>query len=135
MTRHNSAFEEHYVDSLAFYNALRSCKDGYIADHVNSALDTLSDALRLYGPDLLLSSYNGGKDADVIMHLLRAVTAKYSNDHGGVECRPRLVYFAIEDEFDEVIQHIEYTKQLYNLNITQYNCGIVQVSQEQSRIN
>ena len=65
-------------DSLNLYHRLRACDDGYIAAKVNSALDILFDALRLYGPDQLFSSYNGGKDAVVIMHLLRAITAKYS---------------------------------------------------------
>lgn len=31
----------------------------------------LEDALRLYGPRRLVGSYNGGKDAVVIMHLQR----------------------------------------------------------------
>ena len=123
--RHDPNFDSHYADSLAFYHALRDCTDGYIAQHLNSALDAITDALRLYGPELLLSSYNGGKDADVIMHLLRAVAAKYADDNG-VKFRPKLVYFAIEDEFDEVIEHIDYTRQLYNLDIETYECGIVE---------
>lgn len=125
INRRNSHFENHYVDPLALYNALRNCKDGYIANHLNNALDALSDAIRLYGPTMLLSSYNGGKDADVIMHLLRAVTAKYAADNN-VQCKPKLVYFAIEDEFDEVLQHIAHTKDLYDLDIEEYKCGIVE---------
>jgi len=120
-----SELERHHVDSLAFYHALRDCKDGYIAHHVNAALDVLSDAVRLYGPRYLISSYNGGKDADVIMHLLRAVTAKFEKDNG-VPCRSQLVYFAIDDEFSEVIDHIKATQLMYDLDIAQYNCGIVQ---------
>ena len=34
-------------------------------------LQVLRDSLRLYGPDQLIGSYNGGKDAVVIMHLHR----------------------------------------------------------------
>ena len=126
--------DQFYTNSLEFYHVLRNCKDGYIAQHINHALDVLTDAYRLYGPDHLISSYNGGKDADVIMHLLRAVSAKYTHDNidnnvdGGSSSNhsSRLVYFAIEDEFDEVIQHISFTRQLYHLDIVQYDCGIIQ---------
>lgn len=117
---------QYWVDSLAFYHAMRDCEDVYIAAHINHALDVLSDAVRLYGVDNLLSSYNGGKDADVVMHLLRAVAAKFEFDNG-VKYNPKLVYFAIEDEFPEVIRHLQFTKTLYDLDITQYDCGIIQV--------
>lgn len=119
--------QQYHIDSLAFYHAMRNCKDAYISKHVNKALDVLTDAVRLYGTRNLLSSYNGGKDADVVMHLLRAVAAKFEHD-SGVECRPKLVYFAIEDEFPDVVDHIELTKRLYDLDIVQYDCGIIQVS-------
>lgn len=69
---------------LEFYSALRKCNDSYISGPINAALDTLLDSLRLFGPSRVFSSYNGGKDADVIMHLLRAANAKYSQDHGGL---------------------------------------------------
>lgn len=70
--------QDFHETSLSLYDKLRECKDGYISSRVNSALDILYDALRLYGPDQVFSSYNGGKDAVVIMHLLRAAVAKYS---------------------------------------------------------
>ena len=136
--------DKYYTNSLEFYHVLRNCRDGYISQHINHALDILTDAYRLYGPDHLISSYNGGKDADVIMHLLRAVSAKYAEDHKTAKSNSsndsinnnnnsnkgshisKLVYFAIDDEFDEVIRHINFTKQLYHLDIVQYDCGIVQ---------
>jgi len=42
-----------------------------------SALHDLSSAYRLYGPHCMVGSYNGGKDACVIFHLMRAVHADY----------------------------------------------------------
>lgn len=125
-TERRLANNQYRVDSLAFYHAMRNCKDTYIAKHINAALDVLTDAVRLYGVDNLLSSYNGGKDADVVMHLLRAVAAKYESDSGATY-NPKLVYFAIEDEFPEVIKHLEFTKDLYDLDIKLYDCGINQV--------
>ncbi len=118
--------DQHAIDPLVFYTRLRACPDAFLSTWLNMSLDALYDALRLYGPDNVFSSYNGGKDADVIMHLLRAVCAKYGADHK-CDCRPKLVYFANEDEFDEVIQHIHNNQRRYDLNITQYNCSIVQV--------
>lgn len=82
ITNMNDHYNNHYIDSLQFYHTLRNCKDQYLSQHINHALDVLTDAYRLYGSNYLISSYNGGKDADVIMHLLRAVAAKYSFDHG-----------------------------------------------------
>lgn len=129
-TRDSSPFYSrnvsNYADSLQFYHALRSCEDRYISHHLNKALDILSDALRLYGPDRMFSSYNGGKDADVIMHLLRAVFAKYSEDFG-VHAVPEMVYFVHSDEFDEVTEHIEASKRLFDLKVTTYDTSVVQV--------
>jgi FAD synthetase len=115
------------LDPLQFYETLRSCNDSYLSSCLNQALDALCDSLRLYGPENVLSSYNGGKDAEVIMHLLRAVCAKYSKDHH-CHCLPKLVYFAIDDEFVEVIDHIDAVEQRYPLELTRYNCGIVEVN-------
>lgn len=124
-TESRLANDQYRLDSLSFYHAMRNCKDTYIAQHINNALDVLTDAVRLYGVDNLLSSYNGGKDADVVMHLLRAVAAKVGADSGN-EYNPKLVYFAIDDEFPEVIEHLKFTKDLYGLDIKCYECGINQ---------
>jgi len=110
-------------DSLALYRALKDCKDEYLAEKLQSAMSILSDALRLYGPDQLFSSYNGGKDADVTMYLLRALTANYSHEKG-VICRPKFIYFAIEDEFPEVLLHIKDTQTSFALNLVSYSGDI-----------
>ena len=116
-----------FQNGLQFYEALRNCKDNYISKQINQALNVLGDAFRLYGSDRVFSSYNGGKDADVIMHLLRAVCAKYQLDHN-TPCAPKLIYFAIDDEFPEVLSHIEKNEERYSLNIVRYDSGIVEVS-------
>ncbi len=118
--------DRHHAKAMKFYKALRNCKDEYIRHHINSALETLSDAIRMYGPLQLLSSYNGGKDADVIMHLLRAVVANYSSEQGAIYM-PKLVYFAVEDEFDEVLHHIKRSESLFDLEVVTYNCSIAEV--------
>lgn len=119
------ALKRAHENSLELYNRFRNSKDNYISVHLNRALDILTDALRLYGPYQLFSSYNGGKDAVVIMHLLRAVTAKYSEDKGEI-VQPQFVYFAIKDEFPEVIEHIKESEEQYCLSLIRYNCAISQ---------
>lgn len=112
-----------HEDSLRLYEAMSQCEDGYIAHKLHSAMEILSDSIRLYGPEQLFSSYNGGKDAVVIMHILRAVVAKYSADNGKIY-RPQFIYFAIDDEFPEVLQHIDETTHACALHLTKYECNI-----------
>jgi Phosphoadenosine phosphosulfate reductase family len=118
--------EKLQADSLALYEKLRGCNDAYMSKQLNSALDILSDALRLYGAEQLFASYNGGKDAVVVLHLLRAVAAKHTAETG-VTCSPEFIYFAVKDEFPEVLEHIEETEKLYALNLRKYENGISQV--------
>lgn len=42
--------------------------------------------------------------------------------------RPQMVYFAIEDEFDEVIQHINNAEKLFALDLKKFQCNIAEVS-------
>ena len=90
---------------------------------VHSALDVLDDALRLYGPQHIYSSFNGGKDAVVIMHLLRASIAKYSKDRKEAH-RPQLVYFAVSDEFPEVLEFIEQSEREFGIEVLRSNSSI-----------
>jgi hypothetical protein len=122
----SSKLDVYNLESLEVYNKLRNCNDSYISSQVNKALDVLSDSLRLYGIEQIFSSYNGGKDADVIMHLLRAAAAKYSLDQGK-NLRFKLIYFVNVDEFKEVTDHVANSELIYGLNITRYNCNIVEV--------
>jgi hypothetical protein len=46
----------------------------------------------------------------------------------GVPHNPQLVYFAIEDEFEEVLEHIDRAERRFALHLTRYNCGIAQAS-------
>ena len=122
-TKSVPSLEELQASSLALYEKLRSCKDGYMSAPLNSALNILADALRLYGPDQLFASYNGGKDAEVLLHLMRAVFAKYSADKG-IICQPKLIYFAVTDEFKEVLAHLNDSERMLRLDLKRYDCGI-----------
>ena len=120
-----TAMLQAHNESLELYHKFRAVKDGFISKQLNSALDILSNALRLYGPSHLFSSFNGGKDAVVIMHLLRAATAKYSFDCG-VIYRPQFVYFTVKGEFPEVLEHIKESEEMFTLKLHRYHSGISQ---------
>ncbi|GMI33392.1 hypothetical protein TeGR_g8460 [Tetraparma gracilis] len=65
--------------------------------------------MRLYGPAAVISSYNGGKDACVVMHLHRAAHAHHFRqrfrelpDPPALPPAPRVVYFESPGEFPEI---------------------------------
>ncbi|KAL8446664.1 hypothetical protein Emag_004671 [Eimeria magna] len=65
--------EEHSKQQQASSSAPRP-----FASLVAEALELLVDVLRIFGPDKVVLSFNGGKDAVVILHLYRAALVKYT---------------------------------------------------------
>lgn len=101
----------------------------------------LEQTYRLYGPHSVIGSYNGGKDAVVILNLMRAAHAKFQrdelarkaesgdeNDSGGVEeirtPRPRVIYFDHKDEFPEVQELLHDTVTRFDLDMVAFEQGI-----------
>jgi FAD synthetase len=117
-------FSDQYF--LEFYDKLRLCQDHYISERIKESLDIIWDALRLYGPEQLYCSFNGGKDAVVIMHLLRAVATRYAAENG-LMSRPNFVYYAVKDEFPEVLHFIKDCEDKFALNLHHCEAGIIQV--------
>eukprot|EP00977_Amphora_coffeiformis_P005948 scaffold1267_cov171-Amphora_coffeaeformis.AAC.24 len=116
---------EAYEHSVALYEKFAACDDTYMAQEIKDALTTLDDALRLYGPTSVICSFNGGKDACVILELVRAAYAKYYQDREGlVPIRPRVVYWDKEDEFPEVIQFVKDNVHKYDLDMIAFDRGI-----------
>lgn len=114
--------EEKYADftaALQLYDTLNTCTDSFIQKDIKVALEVMSGAIRLFGPEYIFSSYNGGKDAAIIMHLLRATMAKYNFDHQ-TNHKPKFVYFSQQDEFPEVLHEIKSAEIAYGLDIFKY---------------
>lgn len=128
---------------LDLYERIKSCKDPFISSALTSAIHDLEMAYRLYGPFCMVGSYNGGKDAVVIFHLMRAVHAHYchemqqkeiidsnNNGKGGKEesavmiPRPRVIYFNNKDEFPEVLDLLQDTVGLYDLDMLAFKEGV-----------
>lgn len=133
--------ERQYDDALTLYDQLTSCTDSYVAPAIQSALNTLDHAYRLYGPESVIVSFNGGKDAVVILHLMRAAHAKYYNTTSTTTTaitvtteasspsrprivRPRAVYFNHPDEFPEVTAFLQQTVEDYDLDMVAFEEGV-----------
>jgi FAD synthetase len=123
--------EEQFQESLQLYEQLTSCSDSYVHPGIKMALNTLDHAYRLYGPSSVICSFNGGKDAVVILHLVRAAHAKYYNDTmtsgGNIQVpivRPRVVYFNHPDEFPEVIDFLQQSVVNYDLDMVAFEEGV-----------
>eukprot|EP00802_Teleaulax_amphioxeia_P013664 Tamp_13717.p1 GENE.Tamp_13717~~Tamp_13717.p1 ORF type:complete len:529 (-),score=121.49 Tamp_13717:105-1640(-) len=111
------------AEDLAFYEAITVVDDEALRGATLRALDTLGSALRLYGPERTVVSFNGGKDADVVLHLMRAASAKYCADNGLGE-RPPLVYFEDPKEFPEVEAHVASAVDRYGFRMLRYSSGL-----------
>ncbi len=124
-----------YVSALQQYDAFVSCTDSYIAPYVQDALHTLDHAYRLYGPESVVGSFNGGKDAVVILELIRAAHANYyrtiikeqreKDPDAHIDIiRPRTIYFNNKLEFPDVLQFVHETVNNYDLDMIAFQEGI-----------
>jgi hypothetical protein len=52
---------EAYQSALDLYDAFNQCTDSYIQPFIQDALHTLDHAYRLYGPESVVGSFNGGR--------------------------------------------------------------------------
>jgi len=117
-------------------------EDG-IASLARRALHDIGSAYRLHGPYCTIGSYNGGKDACVALHLMRAAHADHCRtemlrrrrgraaDPGGggddgefVVPRPRVIYFQHADEFPEVLSLLRDTVDRYDLDMIAFEMGV-----------
>jgi len=116
---------QQYEAALQLYHQLDACTDDdYLQPHLSQALEAIEQTYRLYGPDAVWCSFNGGKDAVVLLHLYRAVHAKYYSKKNQDDTtsttiirRPRLLYFANIDEFAAVENYCRQSVAEYDLDL------------------
>ena len=108
-------------DALQLYRALRqgSEADTDLGRAIGGGLSILGDAFRLYRPEEVVTSFNGGKDAVVILHLMRAALAAHNEATGG-STRLRVIFFEMDDEFPEVDAFVRDAVNRYGLILTSY---------------
>ncbi|KAL3942890.1 MAG: hypothetical protein SGBAC_003013 [Bacillariaceae sp.] len=116
--------DSQYQASLELYSRFMSCSDSYMNSEIKDALNTLDHAFRLYGQHSVICSFNGGKDAVVILHLVRAAHAHHCNVTGQPPKRPRVVYFDHKDEFPEVQIFLQEAVDLYDLDMLAFEKGV-----------
>jgi FAD synthetase len=120
--------ESSYHDALELYAQLSDCTDSYVAGPIEVALNTLDHCFRLYGAESVICSFNGGKDAVVILHLVRAAYAHFCSEQRltdtlGKELRlvrPRVVYWEHKDEFPEIISFLQDRIEAHDLDMLSF---------------
>ncbi|CAM9150612.1 unnamed protein product [Ectocarpus sp. 4 AP-2014] len=112
-------------DGLDLYHSIMACEDPELKGALQEAMQVLNDGLRLYGADQLIGSYNGGKDAVVIMHLHRAAVANYCVQQGEA-FRTKLIYFENDREFPEVEALVADSVKRFDLELSRYKTGFVE---------
>jgi len=118
-----AALKGQIAEDMAFYTRITTVEDALLREATMRALDTLAQALRLYGPERTVVSFNGGKDADVVLHLARAASAKYCTDNDVLE-RPSLVYFEDPKEFPEVEDHVRRAVEAHKFDMIRFDTGV-----------
>lgn len=115
--------ESQYDEALSFYHRLMNCEDSSLSAKIKDAIQCLEGAYRMYGPDAMFGSYNGGKDAVVVMHLMRAVQASYHQQTIGKDTpsRPKVIYFENQDEFPEVLSLLRRTTESFDLDMIAFD--------------
>jgi len=129
-----------YNSAIQFYNQLTSCTDPYISKLITQSIHDIEMSFRLYGQYNIISSYNGGKDAVVIFHLVRAVHAHYcqkqleeakakakkkgEQEEEYIISRPRVIYFQHNDEFPEVLSLLHDTVLEYDVDMIAFKEGV-----------
>lgn len=113
--------EDHYRDSLALHRSLVRCAEegSALGKAVKAALQVLNDAVRLYTPGGIVASFNGGKDAVVILHLMRAVLAAHS-EKTGTAMRVSVIFFEQPDELAEVDAFVRRTVADLDVHLISY---------------
>jgi FAD synthetase len=115
---------EQYQESLSLYEAFMNCTDSYVNTGIKDALNTLDHAYRLYGHHSVICSFNGGKDAVVILHLVRAAHANFCNVTGEDPIRPRVIYFDHPDEFPAVLSFLRECVDICDLDMIAFEKGV-----------
>lgn len=122
MAAHVSASTSSQAEDLALYERMQAVvtdDTAPLSRELKQGLDVLGQALRLYGEDTLVAAFNGGKDAVVVLHLLRAALAHHRQEHASA-ARMRVIFFQQRDEFPEVNAFLGSTAERYDLEVVSY---------------
>lgn len=127
--------EEAFAAALELHARFVACDCPRLGPLLRRALEIFGDAFRLYGADGVLGSFNGGKDAVVIFHLMRAALAHHQQLAAESEraaprnharrVKPQLIYFHDAREFPEVEAFVARAVADADARLYTYEGGIV----------
>ena len=124
LVRRGTWSDDCYRQALDLYDQLMACQDSYVSGPISSALNCLDHAYRLYGPESVICSFNGGKDAVVILHLVRAAHAHYYRSQKQQDpVRPRVIYFEHSNEFPDILSFLRESVDRYDLEMLAFETG------------
>ncbi|GAB5363026.1 hypothetical protein AAMO2058_000848600 [Amorphochlora amoebiformis] len=87
------------------------------------ALEVTASALRLYGPQSVWVSFNGGKDATTVFHLVRAALNEYNGFHN-TRHKMHAVYFHNDKKAIEgTREFVEQTCRTHDVDLVVLRCG------------
>lgn len=90
-----------------------------LSEDIMMGIDYIYDIFRLCKESNVFLSFNGGKDAVVILHLFRCAYAKYLKDMNIKRKKPQLIYFKDEmNEFPEVYQFLNESAFMFDFHIS-----------------
>jgi len=110
-------------DALALHArlSLRAAEDDDFGMALREGLDVCAQAVRLYGPAGVITSFNGGKDAVAILHLMRAALASYCDKAELPQAQLPVLFFEQADEFPEVDAFVREAVERYDLKMYAYS--------------
>eukprot|EP01057_Protomagalhaensia_wolfi_P006156 Protomagalhaensia_wolfi_Nauph_80__6155@NODE_8_length_5760_cov_41_165705_g6_i0_p3_GENE_NODE_8_length_5760_cov_41_165705_g6_i0NODE_8_length_5760_cov_41_165705_g6_i0_p3_ORF_typecomplete_len305_score37_53PAPS_reduct/PF01507_19/1_6e03PAPS_reduct/PF01507_19/2_1e27_NODE_8_length_5760_cov_41_165705_g6_i035394453 len=87
---------------------------------LQKSLDAVKTSIRLYGTQGVISAFNGGKDATIVLDLYCAVLADHYHNHPDlIRVQPKAVYFLEKsEEFENVLAFVEDQRQRMDLDLT-----------------
>ena len=112
------------VDHLRLFERLTAdaTEENLLARALARGLGVMKDAFRLYGPERLVTAFNGGKDAVVILHLSLVALAAHNKATNGA-ARLRVIFFETDDEFPEIDAFVKATAAQFNLEVVSSPLG------------
>eukprot|EP00871_Galdieria_phlegrea_P002494 jgi/Galph1/3245/GphlegSOOS_G1882.1 len=93
---------------------------------IRESLKVLIGALRLYRTEELALSFNGGKDATVVLHLMRAAVAGYFQTQDKEHAALYAVFFTDDDCFEQVETFVGAIQEKYHFQLIYQGGGFLQ---------
>ena len=90
--------------------------------HVDKSIEIIVDTIRIFGPSSVVISFNGGKDACVILYLLVAAL-KREDCLGDLGKDFKIIYFDNEHEFEEVRKFLSNVRKVLGVDFVEFKSG------------